>query len=175
MIRSLDIGNFAQIPKLKKYDAITYSKITSLQDDFLLYSKMNSDELKKAKITDDSIRSINVEINFYITKLVQKTGIIRNEYGRYNIDSLRRYLNDDECYVFQYQESNPFKDDYLQNIEFIIFTKKDSIPIFITNSPLRQIRMLNSNMTKIQYAKWLENISYEELFLIQFHLKYKLF
>ena len=86
-----------------------------------------------------------------------------------NIDSLRRYLNDDECYVFQYQESNPFKDDYLQNIEFIIFTKKDSIPIFITNSPLRQIRMLNSNMTKIQYAKWLENISYEELFLIQFH------
>lgn len=169
MIRSLDIGNFAQIPNLKKYDVTTYSKITSLQDIFLLYSKMNSGDLKKANITDDSIRAINEEINFYITKLVQKTGIIRNEYGRYNIDSLRKYLNDDECFIFQYQESNPFKDDYLQNIEFIIFTKKDSTPIFITNSPLRQIKMLNNNMTKMQYAKWLENISYEELFLIQFH------
>lgn len=169
MIRSLDIGNFAQIPNLKKYDAITYSKITSLQDLFLLYSKMNTDELIKAKITDDSIRAINEEINFYVTKLVQKSGIIKNEYGRYCIDSLRRHLNDNECFVFQYQESNPFKDDYLQNIEFIVFTKKDSKPIFITNSPLRQIKMLNNNMTKEQYSKWLENISYEELFLIQFH------
>ena len=67
---------------------------------------MSLSELNNNIITEDSIAELQKNINFQITKLLQQSNKIPFDINKYNLDSIRKYLKKDECYVFHYYKTS---------------------------------------------------------------------
>lgn len=104
-LKSLDVGNITYLANYKLTDSNSYNNIKPLQDLSIKYSKMSLSELNNNIITEDSIAELQKNINFQITKLLQQSNKIPFDINKFNLDSIRKYLKKDECYVFHYYES----------------------------------------------------------------------
>ena len=98
--KKITIGNAAYLNDNKYKDIAKYDKIKMLQDKFVRYSKMTLEELAKNNITDGVITELNKSINYETTKFLQETDAKPFNINNYNIDSIRKNLKDDECFVF---------------------------------------------------------------------------
>jgi CHAT domain-containing protein len=103
---SLGVGNITYLANYKQTNPNSYYNVKSLQDISIKFSKMSLTELNNNKISEDTIVELQKKINFQTTKLLQQSNITPFDVSIYNLDSIRKYLKEDDCYVFHYTETD---------------------------------------------------------------------